>query len=259
MNPPTPKIGALIIGDEILSGKRQDKHLAKIIETLKIRGLALSYANYLADEPDEIEAQLRRSFATTDIVFSFGGIGSTPDDFTRQSAAKALGVPLALHPEAVAEIVARFGDAAYPTRVLMAEFPVGAAIVPNPFNRIAGFNVGRHYFLPGFPEMAWPMLEWVLDTHYRHLFHLTESIEEIIVIDGAGESDLMQMMNATVQNYPHLKLSSLPRFVPPPIRNGRQIEFSLRGAPADVQRAMQAACAAISALGFEYARVETTA
>ena len=183
MNPPTPKIGALIIGDEILSGKRQDKHLAKIIETLKIRGLALSYANYLADEPDEIEAQLRRSFATTDIVFSFGGIGSTPDDFTRQSAAKALGVPLALHPEAVAEIVARFGDAAYPTRVLMAEFPVGAAIVPNPFNRIAGFNVGRHYFLPGFPEMAWPMLEWVLDTHYRHLFHLTESIEEIIVIE----------------------------------------------------------------------------
>ena len=85
-----PKIGALIIGDEILSGKRQDKHLANIIETLKVRGLSLSYANYLADEPDEITAQLKRSFASADIVFSFGGIGSTPDDFTRQSAANAL-------------------------------------------------------------------------------------------------------------------------------------------------------------------------
>ena len=255
MQPTLPKIGALIIGDEILSGKRQDKHLAKIIETLKSRGLTLSYANYLADEPDEIEAQLRRSFASDDIVFSFGGIGSTPDDFTRQSAANALGVPLALHAEAVAEIVARFGDVAYPTRVLMANFPTGATMIPNPFNRIAGFNVGTHYFLPGFPEMAWPMLEWVLDIHYRHLFHLTETAEEVIVIDGAGESDLMQMMNATVANYPEIKLSSLPRFVAPPIRNGRQIEFSLRGAPADVQRAMQAACEAISALGFDYVRV----
>jgi molybdopterin-biosynthesis enzyme MoeA-like protein len=252
-----PKIGALIIGDEILSGKRQDKHLATLIEALKKRGLSLSYAHYLADEPEDITAQLARSFASTDIIFSFGGIGSTPDDFTRQSAASALGVPLALHPDAVAEIVARFGDTAYPTRVLMAEFPVGAVIVPNPFNRIAGFNIGSHYFLPGFPEMAWPMLEWVLDTHYRHLFHLTEIAEEIIIIDGAGESDLMQMMNTTVKNFPHLKLSSLPRFVSPPsppVRNGRQIEFSLRGAPDDVKRAMHTACEAISALGFDYVR-----
>ena len=102
-------------------------------------------------------------------MFSFGGIGATPDDHTRQAAAAALGVPLERHPEAVAEIEARFGADAYPHRVLMAEFPAGASIIPNPFNRIAAFSVRDHHFLPGFPQMAWPMLDWVLATHYPDL------------------------------------------------------------------------------------------
>jgi molybdopterin-biosynthesis enzyme MoeA-like protein len=84
--------GAIIIGDEILSGKRQDKHLAKVIATLKERGLQLSWAQYLGDEPELIIATLERTFAAGDAVFSFGGIGATPDDHTRQCAARAAGV-----------------------------------------------------------------------------------------------------------------------------------------------------------------------
>src|ERR1043166_8166989 len=106
--------GAIIIGDEILSGKRQDKHFAKIIETLKTRGLALDWCEIVGDEPDRIAATLRRTFASGAIVFCFGGIGATPDDYTRQSAAVAAGVPIARHPEAVKEIEAQFGEAAYP-------------------------------------------------------------------------------------------------------------------------------------------------
>ena len=243
-----PVFGAFIIGDEILSGKRQDKHLAKTIEVLKARGLELSWAHYLGDEPQRITAEFRRSLATDAIVFSFGGIGATPDDYTRQCAAAALGVPLQQHPEAVKEIVARFGAAAYPKRVLMAEFPAGCDIIPNPYNRIAAFGVANHHFLPGFPEMAWPMMEWVLDTRYAHLLHQTPSAEEIIIVKNAGESDLLDIMNRIVADYPDLKLSSLPQFV----QFGRIIELSVRGNPASVPRAMQEMKTGIDALGFAF-------
>ena len=241
--------GTLIIGDEILSGKRQDKHFVKVIEILKARGLELAWSQYLGDDPERITAVLKRTFASDDVVFSFGGIGATPDDYTRQCAAKALGVPIAAHPEATKEIVDRFGEAAYPHRVKMAEFPEGAALVPNPFNRIAGFNVGKHYFLPGFPEMAWPMLEWVLDTHYAHLFNAAPPVEEAIITEGAGEGDLIDMMNEIVVAYPDLRLSSLPRII---VDNRRIIELGIKGNPARVAEAMTKMKKAVVALGFQY-------
>lgn len=240
---------SLIIGDEILSGKRQDKHFVKVIEILKARGLDLAWSEYLGDDPERITAVLKRTFASDDVVFSFGGIGATPDDHTRQCAAKALGLPIVAHPEATKEIVDRFGDAAYPHRVKMAEFPEGAALVPNPFNRIAGFNVGKHYFLPGFPEMAWPMLEWVLDTHYSHLFNAAPPVEEAIITEGAGEGDLIDMMNEVVAAYPDLKLSSLPRII---VDNRRIIELGIKGNPLRVAEAMTKMKKAVVALGFQY-------
>ena len=163
--------GALIIGDEILSGRRSDKHLAKLIELLGARGLKLSWARYAGDDFARLTETLRQTFATGDVVFSFGGIGATPDDHTRQAAAEALGLPLALHPEAEAEIRARFGDEITPQRLQMGVYPVGAEIIPNPFNRIPGFSIHNHFFVPGFPVMAWPMVEWVLDQRFAHLHH----------------------------------------------------------------------------------------
>ncbi len=240
-------IGILVIGDEILSGKRQDKHFAKAIEILGARGLELDWAEYLGDDPARITATLARTLATGDIVFSFGGIGATPDDHTRQCAAAALGRPLVRHPDAVKEIEARFGEAAYPKRVLMAEFPEGAAIVPNPVNRIAGFSVGTHYFLPGFPEMAWAMMAWALDTNHRALFRDRLPFEEAIVVTGAGESDLLEIMNAVVRDYPELKLSSLPTWSG---TGARVIELAVRGDAARVPAAMAWARGEIARLGY---------
>src|SRR6266481_4364149 len=134
-------------------GKRADKHFAKLIEILAARGMKLSWCGYLGDIPELITATLRRTFASQDIVFSFGGIGATPDDHTRQCAADALGVGLELHPDAEAAIRGRFAGETTPQRLKMGEFPVGAAIIPNPFNRIPGFTVGEHWFVPGFPQM----------------------------------------------------------------------------------------------------------
>ena len=90
--------GLIVIGDEILSGKRQDKHFAKIAEMLGARGLRLSWVEYLGDDRDRLTATFKRTMAAGDVVFSCGGIGATPDDHTRQCAARALGVELALHP-----------------------------------------------------------------------------------------------------------------------------------------------------------------
>jgi molybdopterin-biosynthesis enzyme MoeA-like protein len=242
-------IGILIIGDEILSGKRQDKHFAKAIEILGRRGLELDWAEYLGDDPARLTATLRRTFATNDIVFSFGGIGATPDDHTRQCAAAALGLPLARHPDAVKELEARFGKDAYPRRVLMAEFPAGADLVPNPVNRIAGFSVGTHYFLPGFPEMAWGMMQWALDTKHRALFRERLPHEEAIIVTGAGESDLLDIMNAVVRDYPELRLSSLPTFSG---GGARLIELSVRGDPARVPVAMAYVRAGVTQLGYAF-------
>ena len=136
-------IVALIIGDELLTGKRQDKHLPHLIETVRARGREIDEVHYLGDDRARLIAFLRATFARDDLVFSFGGIGATPDDHTRQAAAAALGVPLVAHPEAVAFIEKRFGEAAYPHRVLMAEFPAGAAIIPNPVNNVAAFSMTR--------------------------------------------------------------------------------------------------------------------
>jgi molybdopterin-biosynthesis enzyme MoeA-like protein len=239
--------GIYIIGDEILSGKRQDAHLRKVIELLTSRGLQLSWANYLGDIPNQITDSLKASMARGDIVFSFGGIGATPDDYTRQCAADAAGVLIERHAGAVAEIEARYGETAYPKRVLMADFPKGCDLIPNPINRVAGFSINEHYFVPGFPEMAHPMVEWVLETYYPHLFHTQDYLEDSILVTEAGESDLIDLMNHMLAHYPMLKLFSLPR-----TNQRRTTELGMKGASAQVKLAMEDLKAGITALGYPW-------
>ncbi len=243
--------GAIIIGDEILSGKRKDGHLAKTIETLGVRGLQLAWAQYLGDDPDLIAATLKRTFALEDtVVFSFGGIGATPDDHTRQCAARAAGVQLRLHPHAEAEIRARFVDdpkGVTPQRLAMGEFLEGAEIIPNPYNRIPGFSYRRHYFLPGFPEMAWPMMVWVLDTHYAKLFAPGGIAESSIIVREAGESQLIDLMKACQARYGRIKVFSLPKVQPE-----RYIELGVRGDPGEVTPAIAALKQGVSSLGFPW-------
>jgi molybdopterin-biosynthesis enzyme MoeA-like protein len=240
-------IGIYIIGDEILSGKRQDAHLNFVIQALKARGLQLAWAHYLGDIPEQITSLLKASMQRGDIVFSFGGIGATPDDYTRQCAADAAGLPIARHPGAVAEIEAQYGESAYPKRVLMADFPSGAELIPNPVNRVAGFSVNQHYFVPGFPQMAHPMVEWVLDTHYRHLFHQQDYMEVSILVMDAGESKLIDMMNTIVKKYPELKLFSLPK-----LDNRRTTEVGVKGPTELAKTAIDEIKVAVSALNFPW-------
>jgi molybdopterin-biosynthesis enzyme MoeA-like protein len=247
-----PSIGVVVVGDEILSGKRADKHLPHAIATLAARGLGVDWATFVGDDRGRLTALFRTSFARGDLVFSFGGIGATPDDHTRQAAAAALGVPLERHPRALAEIEARFGADAYPNRVLMADFPAGASIVPNPFNRIAAFTVRDHHFLPGFPQMAWPMMDWVLATRYPDL-RREKPVERAIAVYDAGESQLLPLMDENVTRFPRVRLFSLPAFLPD---GGRRIELGVRGARADVEPAFEHLRAGVLRSGFRHEPIE---
>ena len=231
--------GAIIIGDEILSGKRVDAHFDKIVSLLAARGLRLSWAEFLGDERSRIAATLKRTFASGDVVFCFGGIGNTPDDHTRQAAAEALGVDLVLHPDAEREIRARFGDDVNEVRLLLGTFPRGVDIVPNPFNRIAGFSVKHHYFLPGFPQMAHPMAEWALDTFYAQYFNRQPMVDKAFLLTGpmAYESALLDLMERIVSDYPALRLFSLPSVGDDGQR--RHLELGVEGEVALVDQAME--------------------
>jgi molybdopterin-biosynthesis enzyme MoeA-like protein len=241
------QFGIYIIGDEILSGKRQDAHLNFVVNALKSRGLQLSWAHYLGDVPEQIVSALQASMAHGDIVFSFGGIGATPDDYTRQCAATAAGVPIERHRGAVAEIEAQYGESAYPKRVLMADFPQGATLIPNPINRVAGFAIQQHYFVPGFPEMSHPMIEWVLDTYYRHLFNTQDYVEASILVMDAGESQLIDLMNHILAKYPALKLFSLPK-----LDKRRTTELGVKGPSSLVVTAIDEIKTSITALNFPW-------
>jgi len=261
---PTPPsaIGLIIIGDEILSGKRADKHLPKTIDLLKARGLALDYADYVGDSPERITATLRRAFASGDLVFSCGGIGATPDDHTRQCAARALGLDLVLHPQAAAMIRERMQDVAREQglvyepdrpdnlhRLNMGLFPAGAGIIPNPYNKIAGFSCGSVYFVPGFPVMAWPMMEWVLDTHYTHLFQNAAWIEQSVIVFGAMEATLTPLMETIEADFVGIKVFSLPSVDHP--EYGRHIELGVKGRPELVIQAYPALLAGLRSFGVK--------
>ena len=261
--------GLLIIGDEILSGKRQDKHLPKVIELLAARGLALSWARYVGDDPARITADLAHAFGSGDVVFSCGGIGATPDDHTRQCAARALGVELALHPQArdfiverMRETAAEQGTAFDPDRhdnlhrLNMGVFPVGAAIIPNPFNKIAGFSLpssgdgaGGVYFVPGFPVMAWPMIEWVLDHHCAHLHHQLSLSEKSVIVFGAMEAALTPLMESIESQFAGVKVFSLPSV--DHAEWGRHIELGVKGDPALLAAAYQAMLAGLQKHGAQ--------
>ena len=240
------QFGLILIGDEILFGRRQDRHFEHFRQLLTTRGLRLSRCWLLPDNADSLTEHLRFSLQGQLPVFVCGGIGATPDDLTRPCAAQAAGVPLQRHAEARALIEERFGDAAYPTRIRMADLPAGSELIPNPYNRIPGFTLQRHHFLPGFPEMAWPMAEWVLDTHYASRQSALQ--EESLWITDTPESSLVPLMEAFEGRFPGLKLYSLPRLGTPPM-----IELGLRGR-GDLDAALAALTQALKDADIPYQR-----
>jgi len=261
------RFGLIVIGDEILSGRRQDKHMATLIGLLNERGLSLGWAKYVADDPEQITATLKESFASGDVVFSTGGIGATPDDHTRQCAALALGTKTELHPSAQELIAGRIqsmaegdpikADLNTPEnqhRFKMGEFPIGSNIIPNPYNQIPGFRIKEHHFVPGFPVMAAPMMAWCLDTYYKDLFHQENWAEQSFIVPKGIESTLTPLMERIEANFPGVKVFSLPS-VGDPNKGGvyaqRHIELGIKGNAQLLESAWIALRTGTQELGYE--------
>jgi molybdopterin-biosynthesis enzyme MoeA-like protein len=263
---PTPAFGLIIVGDEILSGKRADKHLPKVIELLSERGLSLAWARCIGDDRQRITAALRDTFASGDVVFCCGGIGATPDDHTRQCAAAALGQELELHPQArdlieqrMKDLAAERGETYDPARpdnvhrFNMGVFPASARIISNPYNKIPGFSCdgpggATVHFVPGFPVMAWPMIESLLDERYAHLHQRGAWQERSVVVMGAMEASLTPLMETLEREHP-VKVFSLPSVDHP--EYGRHIELGVKGEPGDVACAFAALLEGLHRFGAE--------
>jgi len=160
------KFFALIIGTEILNRRRTDKHFDFVTKVLSQKGYKLSGSFIIEDDPALIVDTIRFIASQPNtVLFSFGGIGSTPDDHTRKCAAIALkDGKLPVHEEAKQIIEKKLGNNAYPHPIKMAELPNGAKLLHNPVNKMPAFSLDeRYFFMPGFPEMSHPMVEEILD------------------------------------------------------------------------------------------------
>jgi molybdopterin-biosynthesis enzyme MoeA-like protein len=174
------KFFTLIIGTEILNARRADAHFDFVTKALANKGHKLTGSFIIEDDPALIVQTIKFIAAQENpVLFSFGGIGSTPDDYTRKCAAIALkDGQIPVHEEAKQIIENTLGKSAYPHSIKMAELPKGASLLDNPVNNMPAFSLDeRYYFMPGFPEMSHPMVTKIIDTlipnikqYYRYTF-----------------------------------------------------------------------------------------
>lgn len=242
MSPVLPEVALIVVGDEILSGRRRDRHMEAVIERLGRRGLGLTWAHYAGDDRAGLAQLLRDTMGGEALVFCCGGIGATLDDVTRQAAADAANRPLQRHAQGEALLTARFGSDVSETRLRMIDFPRGASLIPNPVNGIPGFRLERHCFVPGFPKMAWPMIEWVLDGPFAE-WARDPGVSRAVRVE-ARESDLVPVLERVGAHHPDIRLASLPETN---ASGSSVVELSVTGPADEVESAYASLSRALEA------------
>lgn len=198
---------SVIIGSELLNGRRVDSHFKTFNTKLIERGYKHLASFVIEDKPEFITDIF--NFIKSDpkaIMFSFGGIGATPDDYTRECAAKAFtDSKMEQNSEAFNLIIEKFGDDAYPYRINMAKLPIGAKLLANPVTNIPGFYLqNKYFFVPGFPSMANPMVDEAMEL----FFPKVEPTKRVSFMVYDTENSIIELM----QQLPiELEASSLPK------------------------------------------------
>ena len=204
-----PHIYAVIIGSEILNGRRVDKHFDFVSKALAVRGYSLYCVEIIKDDKALITSSFQRVLSDKkSMLFCFGGIGSTPDDLTRAIAAEIFtSKSLVRHKQFEQDIIERFGDGAFPNRIHMSDLPEGSSLLKNPVNNMSGFYLDdRFFFVPGFPEMAHAMIEEAIERFLpqsRPLYRKT-------FLARCSEERFITLMKSIPDE---LECSSLPMFV----------------------------------------------
>jgi molybdopterin-biosynthesis enzyme MoeA-like protein len=217
---------SVIIGTELLNGRRTDAHFSFLNKQLLQRGWEHKASFVIADDPKlmfDIFNLIKSD--ENSVMFCFGGIGATPDDYTRQTAARAFtDYKMEFHEEAKSRILKQFGDEAYPHRINMAYLPINAKLLKNVVNNVAGFYLeDRFFFTPGFPSMSQAMVVEALDKVYPK--SNIEKYRRVMTIN-ASENDLIDTMKKIPEN---IELSSLPKI----IGDKRKVVISLAGYDED--------------------------
>jgi molybdopterin-biosynthesis enzyme MoeA-like protein len=153
--------GLLVIGDEILSGRTQDRNIAEVGRWLNLQGIRLNEVRVVPDVIPRIAEAANALRAENDYLFTTGGIGPTHDDMTVDSIAAALGVPVVVHPRARATLEAYYATRGGITdaRLRMARVPEGAELIENKASGAPGIRIGNIFILAGVPHIATAMLE----------------------------------------------------------------------------------------------------
>ena len=216
-----PNFYSVIIGTELLNGRRTDAHFSFINQQLLSRGWEQKASFVINDDTNLMENifNLIKSDPNS-VMFCFGGIGATPDDYTRVVAGKVFrDGKMEFHEEAKNKIINQFGDEAYPHRINMAYLPINAKLLKNVVNNVAGFYLeDRFFFTPGFPSMSQAMVIEALDSIYP------KSIEKYkrVLTATVSENDLIDTMKKMPE---HLDFASLPKI----LGDSRKVVISLAG------------------------------
>ena len=199
------RVGIVILGDEVLKGEIREANLAHMIPLLAEWGAETALCAILPDDIPVVVRHLRRFREEVDFLILTGGIGPTPDDITRDAVAEVAGVPLIVHPDAKAALEARPYKGSNPEyRMLMAQVPQGATLIPNPLTPAPGFFIDRMAVFPGVPRMLQAMFEWVkpMVSGRRK--------SRVILYAMAPESSYAGIMKEAMTAFPDVGIGSYP-------------------------------------------------
>lgn len=206
--PASPTACAIIIGNEVLSGRTQDKNLSFMAQLLGKHGIVMAEARVIPDVPKTIIDTVNTCRKQFTYVFTTGGIGPTHDDITAQSIADAFATPLERHPDAQKLLEAHYEpDQLNDARLKMADIPKGATLIPNPVSAAPGFNIENVYVLAGVPRIMQAMMEHIAPTLAGG-----DAVHSNTLSAFISEGQLAQQLGTIQKQYPTIDIGSYPFF-----------------------------------------------
>ena len=239
--------GMLVIGDEILSGRTHDKNIAQVASWLQVQGIRLTEARVVSDSMEAIAEALNALRERYDYVFTTGGIGPTHDDISVDAVAKALGVPVVVHPEARAILEDYYKDkpgGLTEARLRMARVPEGADLIPNRRSGAPGIKHGKIHMMAGVPYITAEMLDALTGTLEGGAPLLSETVGCWV-----AESEVADVLREVEKAHANCQIGSYPFF-----REGKTgANFVIRSTSGDdVASAVDTLCEALGELGFDF-------
>lgn len=238
--------GLLIIGDEILSGRTHDKNIAQVASWLQVQGIRLTEVRVVADVQDRIVDAVNALRQSYDYTFTTGGIGPTHDDITVDAVARALGVPVVIHPQARAILEGYYRDKGglNEGRLRMARVPEGAELIPNHMSGAPGIRIGNVFLMAGVPHITAGMLDALTGTLEGGARLLSETVGSWV-----AESDVADFLHQVERDHETCQIGSYPFF-----REGKVgANFVIRSTEADaLAHCLDALCEGLSQRGWTF-------